>query len=128
MLHVLQSNTFWLAIPSSVDAGNDRVEAIGLDSIGTLTTFSGALTTGLADGSNPTQAMLFPTVADESVMVVLETARSLSVELLDAEGRTLRSYGSPAPSRTLRLDVSMLPAGIYLVRINGDHTLRFIRS
>lgn len=128
VLHVLQSNTFWLAIPSSVDAGNDRVEAIGLDSIGTLTTFSGALTTGLADGAEQSQAMLFPTVADESVMVVLETARSLSLDLLDAQGRTLRSYMSLAPTRTMRLDVSALPAGLYLVRINGGRTLRFTRS
>lgn len=128
VLHVLQANTFWLAIPSSVDAPNDRVDAINLDSIGTLTTFSGALTTGLADGSNPLQAMLFPTVTDESVIVVVGKSSLLSVELLDVQGRGLRSYTSPAPSRTMRIDVSGLSAGVYLVRVNGGRALRFIRS
>ena len=128
VLHVLQANSFWLAIPSSVDAPNDRVEAVNLDSIGTLRTFSGSLTTGLPDGLNPAQPLLYPTVSDADITVVASTVASLTVELLDAQGRVLRTYTSPAPTRTLQLDVRTLPAGLYLVRINGARTLRFIRS
>jgi len=129
VLHVLQANSYWLAIPSSVNTSLDRVEASGLDSLGFLTTFAGALTTGIAERVRAEGAILVPTLADVTVqLIALPTDRERTVQVYDASGKRVLDLRLPAGARRISLDVTGLAPGIYAVHFNSDRELRFVRS
>jgi len=129
VLHVLQANSYWLAIPSSVNTSLDRVEASGLDSLGFLTTFAGALTTGIAERVRAEGAVLVPTLADVAVqLIALPADRERALEVYDASGKRVLDLRLPAGARRITMDVSALAPGIYAVRLHGDRELRFVRA
>lgn len=129
VLHVRQPSLYWLAVPSGVDAVNDRVTASGLDSLGTLTSFSGALTTGLEAPERPQAPYVFPTIADDRLSIVLPAGMSVrQLELHDASGRLIHATDLSLNGQGASLSVAALEPGLYTITINLRHACRFIRS
>jgi hypothetical protein len=62
--------------------------------------------------------VLFPNPAHDRVRIAADHARVL--EVLDAQGRLVRSVAVPVGQREASLDVSTLPAGVYAVRRLGE--------
>ncbi|MBL8000643.1 MAG: hypothetical protein JNL05_01670 [Flavobacteriales bacterium] len=128
VLHVLQANSFWQAIPSGVDVGNKQVTAVGLDSLGTLTTFSGALTTAIADGHPTDTPYLFPTISASEVQVSMPAGmRAERWALVDGTGRLIAARILQRGERWYTLDASALAAGTYILLLNERPAGRFIR-
>lgn len=70
-------------------------------------------------------AVIAPNPAS-GVLTVSAPYKLFHIELLDLNGRVLK-YLSPGVLST-RLDVSDLPPQVYLLRINGNETLTFVRK
>jgi hypothetical protein len=129
VLHVLQANTFWQAIPSSVNTGANEVVATGMDSLGLLTTFIGALTTGIAERVRDEGALLVPTVTETTTLLITAaTDRDRPVEICDGTGKRVLGLLLPAGSPQLNIAVAGLAPGVYTVRLDGSRILRFIRT
>jgi hypothetical protein len=128
VLHVLQASSFWQAIPSGVDLGNQEVTAVGLDSLGTLTTFSGALTTGIAEGHPSDAPYLFPTISAGEVQVSMPAGmRAERWSLADGTGRLIAARVLQRGERWFTLDASSLAPGSYVLLINERPAGRFLR-
>jgi hypothetical protein len=86
--------------------------------------------TGTGWIANPS-VTTFPNPADDELNVSLpgnlNDQRQTEIELLDFRGRIVRTYTrdnfTPGVAQTLRLDVSKLPAGVYLLRGQGKETV-----
>lgn len=129
VLHVLQANTFWQAIPSSVNTGANEVFATGLDSLGFLTTFTGSLTTGIAERVRDDGALLLPTLTETTtVLITTSMDRDRPVEIFDGTGKRVLDLLLPAGSPRIGIAVAGLAPGMYTVRLDGSRILRFIRS
>jgi hypothetical protein len=129
VLHVLQANSFWQAIPSSVNTGANEVDAIGLDSLGFLTTFTGALTTSIAERVRDEGAFLAPTLTETTTLLItISTDLDRPVEVFDATGKRVLGLVLPAGAPRISITVADLAPGVYTVHLGGSRSLRFIRS
>lgn len=128
VLHVQQGPTDWVALPSAVNTVDRVVEATGLDSIGTLTTFAGALSTGLSAQVREQGAMLVPTLADEEVrLLTTATGTDRTVRVFDVAGRPAWNGVLAADMMTLRIPVLGFASGCYTVQLDEGPALRFVR-
>lgn len=68
-----------------------------------------------------TQLSAYPNPTHDQVRVVLPQApeKNLDYEWIDASGHMLRKGTQPAGDRTMVLDMSSLPAGVYFIRLHG---------
>lgn len=76
----------------------------------------------LAEEPNP-QFQISPNPATEQLIVRLNGARPVDLELMDASGRVLRTIHTPITDR-VELNVGDLSPGSYLVRVKGDGRMR----
>jgi hypothetical protein len=128
VLHVQQSSADWVALPSAVNTVDRVVEATGMDSIGTLTTFAGALSTGLAARLRDQGALLVPTLADDEVrLLALAGTTDRPVRVVDVAGRPVWSGILPASMESVRIPVHALASGAYTVQLDEGPGLRFVR-
>ncbi len=129
VLHVYAGGSVWSPLPSAVNTAARTVSASGLDSLGTFTTFDGALPTGIARPADRPGAVLMPTVSDTEVrLIAAPTDRSRVVDVFDATGRIVWRSVLPANGGTLTIPVSGLGTGLHLVHVQGLAALRFLRS
>jgi hypothetical protein len=92
---------------------------VGLDSLGTLTTFSGALTTGIAEGHPIDAPFLFPTISASEVQVSMPAGmRAERWSLADGTGRLIAARVLQRGERWFTLDASSLAPGSYVLLIN----------
>lgn len=128
VLHVRQASSLWQAVPSGVDPVGHRITATGLDSLGTLTAFSGALTTAVTSGSPADAPFLFPTVSSTDVQVIVpEGLTTARWTLVDGLGRVVPVSAQRKGDRWSTLEVAHLAPGSYHLLINGRSAGRFIR-
>lgn len=128
VLHVRQASSLWQAIPSGVDQVDRQVNAVSLDSLGTFTTFSGALATTLPPVQATTAPVLYPTVSDNEVQVVLPGDLAPKAwSLTDGSGRLTALVPTMRTAGWYTFDASRLAPGTYHVLINGRSAGRFIR-
>jgi hypothetical protein len=100
-----------------------------MDSLGLLTTFIGALTTGIAERVRDEGALLVPTVTETTTLLITAaTDRDRPVEICDGTGKRVLGLLLPAGSPQLNIAVAGLAPGVYTVRLDGSRILRFIRT
>jgi uncharacterized delta-60 repeat protein len=68
--------------------------------------------------AEPTAVQAWPVPAHGQLQVRLDQAATSAVELVDALGRVVRTARNPG--RRLVLDISALPAGVYLLRVQQE--------
>ena len=96
------------------------------DTVGTDTTQVD--TTGIAARLLERYINVYPTVADGGTVTVLSSFHLEGVEVYDAAGRMLSRQ--PASGVATTVDVSQLPAGSYVLRVNtvsGSTTKKFLK-
>lgn len=76
------------------------------------------LTTGMSSTTEEIQVQPYPIPASEQLMLELPTADAYRVDLIDAAGRTVRTWSTSASTRLI-LDVSSLPSGFYRMELTG---------
>lgn len=82
-------------------------------------TTAGGIATGTQ--SPPNQIMLMPNPADNHVQLVMQQAEAVEVLIADMLGRSIKTYSLRQPEKMV-LNVSDLPAGTYLVHVQGAGT------
>ena len=111
---------WWPELASSIDVGANTATAALPDILGWFTLFDDAVISDVAVVNEDNDFFLVPTVADEMVTVHGAT-RIGSIAVFDARGRLVHS------TMTAVVDVSTLASGVYAVRVNGTHHLRFVK-
>lgn len=120
----------WADLPTVLDIPALTLTA-GLAGSGHyITAFDPDQTTALSSIAPTGPFLVWPTAASHVVYVQpLVPVPSMRIELLDATGKRLTMVQDGSfSSGTFTLDVSTLPAGCYLLRINALHVQRFIKS
>lgn len=80
--------------------------------------YTNDLTTGVLTTAEGIRMRPYPIPASEQLMLELPEAGAYRIDLIDAAGRTVRTW-STTGSMMLSLDVSSLPAGPYSMRLTG---------
>ncbi len=76
-------------------------------------------------GSNGGQIMIYPNPATKE-LVISSSDKITSVAITNLLGQTMYSQQYSSPQ--IQVDVSDLPAGMYLVRINGTEVRKFVKE
>ena len=98
------------------------------DTVGTDTTHVDTTHSGISAGLLERYINVYPAVTDGGTVTVLSSFHLEGVEVYDAAGRMLSRQ--PASGVATTVDVSQLPAGSYVLRINtvsGSTTKKFLK-
>jgi len=120
----------WADLPTVLDIPALTLTA-GLEGSGHyITAFDPDQTTALSSIAPTGPFLVWPTAASHVVHVQpLLPVRSMRIELLDATGKLLNIVQDGSfSSGTFTMDISTLPAGCYLLRINALYVQRFVKS
>ncbi len=120
------NGAFWNAALSSVDINTNSVEALGVDSIGTLTLFPSLLnaTTEVMNGPIGPLLKLYPNPATDGFTIEIPNQREKlqKVAVTDLEGKVYYESSIAEVSGPL-MDIQLIaPAGIYTVTVIGRST------
>jgi len=94
-----------------------NLEVVGTPDVATVPSGSRLAASGPVIGAETVSTVFFPNPANENVYFS-PPLKYQTFQLLDARGVLLRSVSQPGTLR--ELDVSALPAGLYLLRSQGD--------
>jgi hypothetical protein len=120
----------WANMPTVNDVAGQTLAA-GLDGAGKyITAFDPDQTTAISSIAPVGPFRVWPTAASDVVHVqALLPMESARIEVLDASGRILSVILSGSfAGGPLIVDVSALPTGCYLLRINTAHVQRFLKT
>ena len=77
---------------------------------------------------SPIKASIFPNPAHEYVTVKAESIAINELQLLDVTGCAVHSSVYKAPKGEIKLDISYLPTGIYLLKVNGQYVGKVVKE
>lgn len=81
-------------------------------------------TTAVDDGLGPAAMSVYPNPGFGQFFVSLDksiAAKSISIDVVNLHGEVVYSGARSEKNETRQLDLSALPAGIYVVRVQGDN-------
>lgn len=126
-VHIRAEQDIWWYLGSTVDIGAHTVAATGLDSLGLFTTFDEDLPNAMADNGEPSAWALLGAPGEKLFLRVPVGAFVRKLDQFAINGTRIATL-SPAWNEGLHaVPELLLASGVYLLRVNGQETFRFVR-
>jgi len=123
-LEINRSNngTDWQAFISSVDGGNDHVDALSMDSLALFTLFNSILNSVVDESTSANELLIYPVPSSGKITVsnVLDIGQIEEIIIVDQLGRShnLKSW-RPLGQDAISLDASFLSPAVYDILLIG---------
>lgn len=119
----------WSFVPS-VANGNARTVQATWDGpwAPVITAFTQGISTGIQEPVTAVEFAVWPSPTTDLLWVRDSNDGVQQLQLVDASGRTVRELRNGNALETATLSLQDLPSGLYLLRVNGQHTVRVVKE
>jgi len=126
-VHIRAEQDIWWYLGSSVNTGSQTVTTSGLDSLGLFTTFDEDLPNAISLPSRTSAFALLGAPGEQLYLRVPAGSIAATLELFASDGVRLSTLAPHWGQGRHALPEPSYASGVYLLRVNGEHSFTFFR-